>query len=73
MEKEKFTAVIQELDSGHFIGHIEEVKGVITQATTLEEAKKTLVEALMAMIEVKTQLGEAIKDNKVTTEIFSLS
>jgi predicted RNase H-like HicB family nuclease len=42
----KLTIVVEEGDDGWFIGHVLEIRGVLTQGKTVEETRDNLLEAL---------------------------
>ena len=69
----RLTAVFQKVPEG-FIGFVEEVPGVNTQGTTLEEARENLAEALELILGVNRELfEESIAGQEVIREIFTLS
>jgi predicted RNase H-like HicB family nuclease len=47
----KLTIVIEEGDDGWFIGHVLEVKGVVTQGKSIAETRENLLEALELIFE----------------------
>ncbi|MHA1266983.1 MAG: type II toxin-antitoxin system HicB family antitoxin [Candidatus Helarchaeota archaeon] len=53
----KFTAIIEQ-EKGFYIGYIEEIPGVNTQGTTLEEVRTNLREALELILQTKKELIE---------------
>ena len=55
--KEKLTAIFQKSPYG-YIGFVEELPGVNTQGTTLEEARKNLIEAVQLILGANRQLFE---------------
>jgi predicted RNase H-like HicB family nuclease len=68
-----FTAVFQKVAEG-YIGFVEEVPGVNTQGSTLEEARENLREALQLVLETNRQLAEAdLSGRKVIREEFPLT
>lgn len=60
MEKESIvgvTAVYRKVPEG-YIGYIEEIPGVNTQGSSLEETKENLKEALRLILETNRELAE---------------
>ncbi|MEK7440221.1 MAG: type II toxin-antitoxin system HicB family antitoxin [Chloroflexota bacterium] len=55
--KEKLTAIFQKSPYG-YIGFIEELPGANTQGTTLDEARKNLIEAVQLVLDANRQLFE---------------
>jgi predicted RNase H-like HicB family nuclease len=55
--KLKLTAVFEKVPQG-YIGYVEELPGANTQATTLEEARENLAEAVELVLEANRQLAE---------------
>jgi predicted RNase H-like HicB family nuclease len=53
----RFTAVFEKVDEG-YIGHVEELPGANTQASTLEEARAGLAEAVELVLEANRVLAE---------------
>ena len=53
----KLTAVFQKVPEG-YIGFVEELPGVNTQADTLEEARANLAEAVTLVLEANRQMAE---------------
>lgn len=53
----EFTAVFQKVPEG-YIGFVEELPGANTQASTLEEARKNLVEAAELVLEANRELSQ---------------
>jgi predicted RNase H-like HicB family nuclease len=52
-----FTAVYQQVPEG-YIGFVEELPGANTQASTLEEARASLMEAVALVLEANRTLAE---------------
>ena len=68
----KLTAVFQQVPEG-FIAFVEELPGANTQATTLEEARENLREAVMLVLEANRELAErSLSGQTVTREPFEL-
>ena len=62
------TAVFEQVPEG-YIGYIEEVPGANTQATTLDEARATLAEAVELVFDANRLLAEErLGDRKVIRE-----
>ena len=55
--KLRLTAVFEKVPEG-YIGYVEELPGANTQATTLEEARENLAEAVELVLEANRQLTE---------------
>ena len=53
----QFTAVFQQVPEG-YIGFVEELPGANTQATTLDEARTNLAEAVQLVLEANRTLAE---------------
>jgi predicted RNase H-like HicB family nuclease len=53
----QFTAVFQQVPEG-YIGFVEELPGANTQATTLDEARASLAEAVQLVLEANRTLAE---------------
>jgi predicted RNase H-like HicB family nuclease len=71
--KLRFTAVFEQVPEG-FIGYVEELPGANTQASTLEEARKNLVEAVELVLEANRILAEErLGSRKVIREPLSLT
>ena len=54
---EKLTAVFEKSPQG-YIAYVEELSGANTQASTLEEAKSNLIEAIQLVLETNRLLAE---------------
>ena len=66
----KLTAVFQKVPEG-YIGWVEELPGANTQATTLEEARESLAEAVELVLEANRALAEeSIQGQEVIREPF---
>ncbi|MHB8870583.1 MAG: type II toxin-antitoxin system HicB family antitoxin [Thermoleophilia bacterium] len=69
----RLTAVFEEVPEG-FIGYVEELPGANTQAATLEEARKSLVEAVELVLDANRTLAEErLGDREVIREPLSLT
>jgi len=55
--KLRLTAVFEKVPEG-YIGYVEELPGANTQATTLEEARKNLSEAVELVLDANRTLAE---------------
>jgi len=55
--KLQFTAVFEKVPEG-YIGYVEELPGANTQATTLEEARSSLAEAVELVLDANRVLAE---------------
>jgi predicted RNase H-like HicB family nuclease len=55
----KFTAIIEQGESGWFVGQIEEVPAVISQGKTIEELKVNLTNALALVLGINTNIEVA--------------
>ncbi len=53
----KFTAVFQKFPEG-YAAFVEELPGANTQGTTIDEARKNLIEAVELVLETNRQLAE---------------
>jgi predicted RNase H-like HicB family nuclease len=51
----KFTAIIEQGESGWFVGQIEEVPAAISQGETVEELKANLTDALKTILDMKDE------------------
>jgi len=58
-----FTAVFEKVGEG-YIGFVEELPGVNTQAPTLEEARENLAEAVELVLEANRALSEETIEGK---------
>lgn len=68
----QLTAVFQRVPEG-FIGFVREIPGVNTQASTLEEARENLAEALELVLDVNRELfEETIVGQEVIREAITL-
>jgi len=47
----EYTAIIQEVEDGWYMGQCEQVPGAITQGQTIEEVEENLKEAIMLVLE----------------------
>ena len=47
----EYTAIIQKLPSGWYMGQCEQMPGAITQGRTIEETKENLKEAITLLLE----------------------
>ena len=47
----EYTARIQEIEDGWYMGQCEQVPGAITQGQTIEEVKENLIEAITLVLE----------------------
>jgi predicted RNase H-like HicB family nuclease len=56
------SAVFEENGNGGYVGYIQEINGVVTEGSTLEETKSNLLDAAKEMIQIKRKLGEHILD-----------
>ena len=69
-----FTAIFEKVE-GWYIGYLEELPGVNTQAKTLKEARVNLKEAAIMILEANRELAERDigrrKVHKETLEIVS--
>ena len=64
----KLTAVFEKSPYG-YIGYVEELPGVNTQGSTLEETKRNLIEAIKLVLEANRQmLEEELKGREFTRE-----
>jgi predicted RNase H-like HicB family nuclease len=69
----KLTAVFQKVPEG-YIGWVEELPGANTQATTLEEARESLAEAVELVLEANRALAEeSIQGQEVIREPFVIA
>jgi predicted RNase H-like HicB family nuclease len=67
--KTELTAVFEKSSYG-YIGYVEELPGANTQGSTLEEAKKNLIEAIQLVLEANRQLSEDEITGKDTIKEF---
>ena len=76
MKKEKIsglTAVYRKVKNG-YIAYVEEIPGVNTQGSDLEEAKENLLDALKLVLETNRELAEKeTKGEKVIKEKISIN
>jgi len=69
--KGELTAVFRKVPEG-FIGYVEELPGANTQAPTLEEARTSLEEAVMLVLEANREMASAeATDGEVIREALS--
>jgi len=69
----QFTAVFRKVPEG-YIGFVEELPGANTQAPTIEEARKNLIESAILVLEAnRTLVEEQIKGTDVIREPLTLS
>jgi predicted RNase H-like HicB family nuclease len=54
----KFTAVIEQGESGWFVGQIEEVPAAISQGETMEELRANLLDALKLILDTNKEITE---------------
>jgi predicted RNase H-like HicB family nuclease len=54
----KFTAIIEQGESGWFVGQIEEVPAAISQGETIEELKENLLDALRLILDTNKEITE---------------
>jgi len=47
----EYTAIIEKVDNGWYMGQCEQVPGAITQGRTVDEVKKNLKEAISLVLE----------------------
>ncbi|MBM3147465.1 MAG: type II toxin-antitoxin system HicB family antitoxin [Actinobacteria bacterium] len=67
------TAVFEEVPEG-YIGYVEELPGANTQAATLEEARESLEEAVVLVLEANRTLAEErLVDRQVIREPLCIS
>ena len=69
---QQFTAVYQKRGKW-YIGWIEEMPGVNTQARTLKELKENLKEALLLIIETNRLVNKKEQSGRVKRESISIS
>lgn len=70
--REKLTAIFQKSPYG-YIGFIEELPGANAQGSTLEEARKNLIEAVQLVLEANRQLlEEELKGIEIIKEDFGV-
>lgn len=66
----QLTAIFQKVPQG-YIAFVEELPGVNTQGTTLEETKENLIEATRLVLETNRKLAEkSIKGKKVIRQFI---
>ena len=51
----KFTAVIEQYESGWYVGQIEEVPAALSQGGTIDELKANLTDALKLILEADNE------------------
>jgi predicted RNase H-like HicB family nuclease len=72
MQPVKLTAVFRKVPEG-YIGFVEELPGANTQAASLEEARESLREAVVLVLEANRQLSEeSLGDDEVIRETLYL-
>lgn len=54
----KFTAIIEQGESGWFVGQIEEVPAAISQGETIDELKANLLDALRLILDTNKEITE---------------
>ncbi|ASU33425.1 type II toxin-antitoxin system HicB family antitoxin [Mucilaginibacter xinganensis] len=54
----KFTAIIEQGESGWFVGQIEEVPAAISQGETIDELKSNLLDALRLILDTNKEITE---------------
>jgi predicted RNase H-like HicB family nuclease len=54
----KFTAIIEQGESGWYVGQIEEVPAAISQGETIEELKANLLDALKLILDTNKEITE---------------
>jgi predicted RNase H-like HicB family nuclease len=54
----KFTAIIEQGESGWYVGQIEEVPAALSQGRTIEELKENLLDALRLIMETNKEITE---------------
>jgi len=63
------TAIYEEQEDGGYVAYIAEVRGIVTQGDTLEEARENLYDALQLILETKRDIAEReIKSKNVVRE-----
>ena len=73
--KLKLTAIFTPCEEGGYTAQIKEIRGVISEGETLEEAKENLLDALQLMLEVEQEEfdREGISENTITDELYILA
>lgn len=54
----KFTAIIEQDESGWFVGQIEEVPAALSQGETIDELKVNLLDALRLILDTNKEITE---------------
>jgi predicted RNase H-like HicB family nuclease len=54
----KFTAIIEQGESGWFVGQVEEVPAAISQGESIEELKANLLDALRLILDTNKEITE---------------
>ena len=54
----KFTAIIEQGESGWYVGQIEELPAAISQGRTIEELKVNLLDALKLILDTNREITE---------------
>jgi len=54
----KFTAIIEQGESGWFVGQIEEVPAAMSQGESIEELKANLLDALRLILDTNKEITE---------------
>ena len=54
----KFTAIIEQDESGWFVGQIEEVPAALSQGETIDELKVNLLNALRLILDTNKEITE---------------
>ena len=54
----KFTAIIEQDESGWFVGQIEEVPAALSQGETIDELKISLLDALRLILDTNKEITE---------------
>lgn len=60
----RLTAVFVPAEEGGFTAYIEEIRGVVSEGNTLEEAEKNLIDALELMLEAEREETKDILKSK---------
>jgi predicted RNase H-like HicB family nuclease len=54
----KFTAIIEQGESGWFVGQIEEIPAAMSQGESIEELKANLLDALRLILDTNKEITE---------------
>ena len=73
--KLKLTIVYTPCEEGGYTAHIKEIRGVVSEGETIEEAKENVLDALGLMLEADREESELIEssENKFSDELLIIA